>query len=194
MVTAGYGIMHRPGMARAATQTVTGDTICEYNSTQCLDLQGNKYVAGNPIVFYGIDPTEERFRWHLDKVGVVTYNPATNTGAPFSDPSFDQYYNTDPIYYLEKSTLTGQDGCISTDPSVGDVSWQSCTANATKWVRHNLYFVNIWWTNGNRAKSALSLQDNAFSGCHDSNGDQAEVYPSYIGCNVQFQVGLHEGS
>jgi hypothetical protein len=201
MTTTIYGFTRRPDLARAATPdptpvpNVNGDSICVIHSTQCLDLQGNEYVANNPIVFYGFNATEERFRWHLDLLGHVSYHAASNTGAPFSDPSFDQYYNNDPIYYLEKSTLTGHDGCIGTIPSVGDVAWQSCGAPTTRWVRHNQYFVNVWWTNDSDARVVLSLLQHAsLPACTDSNNDQAQVYlSSNSGCNVQFEVGLHEG-
>jgi hypothetical protein len=199
-----YGITRRPDLARAATpdptplNNATGDTICVVNSTQCLDLQGDKFVAGNPIVYYGIDPTEERFRWHLALTpdGHVTYNATTHMGTPFTDGSFDQYYQGDPIYYIEKSTLTGHDGCIGTDSAPLAVEWQLCGSPTTKWVRHNQYFVNVGWTNDRSQKFVLSAFLNPYAGiCNDGDGVQAviDVSGGVESCNVQFDVGLHEG-
>jgi hypothetical protein len=115
VATAIYGITQRVGTARAATQNVTGKGICVQDSTRCLELEGNTFKANNPIIFNSWNATEERFRWHfdvLDAVSDVTYKP-------FTYHPLDTYYNTDLYGYIEKSTLTGDDGCAGMGPLVG---------------------------------------------------------------------------
>src|SRR5262249_33496329 len=148
----------------------TGDTICVVNSTQCLDLENNDFTWGNPIIFLSVNATEERFRWHLAQQDTVTYNAATGMGSPFSDGSLDQYYNGDPIYYIEKSIPTGHDGCMGTR-FAQQVTWETCIdpRSGTLWIRHNKYFVNVDLTEHRLGKWVMSKDQT--DTCHDGDFD-----------------------
>jgi hypothetical protein len=200
-----YGMGLRPTLVRATPDptpppTVTGDTICVVNSTQCLDLQGDQFVVGNPIVFYGIDPTEERFRWNLALPyahAQVTYDAQTKKGSPFHDGELDQYYQGDPIYFIEKSIPTGHEGCIGLQAQYAGpylAEYQTCGAVNTEWVQHDKYFVNVDVTNINGAKAVMSENIPAPPyTCVDTDGVQVATYQQPdTACNVQFDIGLHE--
>jgi hypothetical protein len=195
------GFTHRPGTARAATPALTGDGICVVRGSteteKCLDLQGDVYQAGNPIVFYGFDATEDRFRWGFAYQGYVTYNAATNTGKPFKNAQTDQYYDGDPIFYIEKKTPTGHDGCAGLGQSLlspGVVVWKPCasssfTPDETLWVAHHDFFVNVGATNASTTGPVLMASDTSESGatvtCDISSGAIVNIEGRGL-CNETF--------
>jgi hypothetical protein len=196
-----YGMARWTGSVHAApTSSPTGETICVVNnSTQCLDLQGDQFVQDHPIVFYGIDTSEERFRWNLALTpeANVTYDAQTGQGSPFVHGSFDQYYQGDPIFYIEKSTLTGHNGCIGTETGYQwNLAWEPCTTNnTTVWVQHNQYFVNVHWTNSDpiNPQKWLMSEEPGQNSCQDGDGFHAQLHPQSDtpNCNRQFNYGLY---
>src|SRR5262249_14283683 len=156
--------------------------------------QNNSYTTDNPIIFLSYNATEERFRWNLASTGAVVKYDAQhpNLSTPFNTSSYDLYYQGYTVYYIEKSTLTGHDGCIGLKTNYGSMQsddrlyWENCTTNPyTTWVEHNNFFINIGATNVAGPKIVMSEWfDGSTNSCENSNFKTPAVYSTGFKCNV----------
>jgi hypothetical protein len=194
-----YGIMHRPGMVHAAAQNLTGTGFCVAGTSHCLDLKGDTFTIDNPIVFYGWDSTEDRFRWNRVFVANVTYSSSGDTSKdkPFRYAPLDQQYQGKPYYLIEKTTSSGHNGCAGYSSAKQNVAWEPCSDNglyspyfgASLWVLTNGYYVNVKKSDVDPEflPNLMSEVNDGQNGCLDGDGNNVMVSPNF--CQVQFQVG-----
>jgi hypothetical protein len=126
--------------------------------------------------------------WNLDKLGTVTDT------APFSNQTLDNRYEGDPYYYIERTTATGHNGCVgydidSTTPAYGDLAWEPCGADNTKWVWSATNFLaNIHSSDQSGQPVVVSVPSNPSGGYDDLNGTDL-ILTYLVGphpCNEQF--------
>jgi hypothetical protein len=181
-----YGIMQRVGTAHANATTYE---ICMNNptppfTTRCMELQFDLYQTGRAIVLDNeqLNSPPDMLRWTRFPVGNV------NSGT-FKNSTFDTNYNGDPIYYLEKKTPSGHNGCIGV-ANTGLLGWETCGTFGTQWVYSgNEYFVSVGKTNqvNGSVPWLLSLQPNTSGSCQAGTGVPLEVSPQGSGnCNSSF--------
>jgi hypothetical protein len=175
VATAVYGVAHRPGTARAAATILTyGEALCTHNTDQCLDLKGDVYKTDNPIILYGVNWNEDRFRWNLAFQRNVRLLPTPWPWTAPQDQTLDTNYLNRPVYYIEKKTPTGHNGCVGMNSDASNnLAWEKCggsnfVANDTLWVQTgDLHYVNVGYS---ATVGAEELMGSGFSGsCSTAN-------------------------
>jgi hypothetical protein len=189
VATAFYGIVHRPGAARAAGDPIG---ICIQGTTQCLDDVGYPSTNNGAIRLETVSvPAQQSFLWNLAQIGTVRYAncaPFTYVNPRTGSCDFDHRYNGRPVYKIEKTLPTGgHDGCIGVYQV--ELAVNPCKASNTDWVlSEDNYFVSVGQTNfyGVLALMSAMTQDGTGTPCVTGNG--AFVVVGGTACNLQFST------
>lgn len=134
-----YSPLHVP---KALASDNNGEHICwGANPSYCMDLKDDAFQNGQPVYLWSaVNGTANGLGWHRAPMGNVN----DNTNSPFANPAINFRYNGDAVYWLEKTTATGHNGCIGVNANAWHLAWYDCGDTTTLWVYSAYgYLVNV---------------------------------------------------